>query len=1350
MAKVDNPNIRAYADGIMKEAVDAPNNTFDTNNNPAPPVSNQQIADERKDREENYDWLDYTKASYNQGSILPPLLDTIHGRGIAPVEGYTPYTNKEQWAKDTNGIPTDNHEELLKSTSPAQFEFNLSRIRKNQVDLEHLSDLGVGRGLALNFVTGFVSPENLVAMAASGGFSFLAQTAKFAKTASAIKNATTATEMAGAIAERAAITANQVKNAGTIKSALTGVGSASAIGAGQEKWRQSLNFEDDSTQLLHAAIFTGLLSAPFAAAGAYKANRMSKAAMLDLQAHNAIKAELEGTARTPETQKLLDSHSELAEKYHEVDAGKAHPDEIDKIWDKIEASQGALKEKQLQDIQSEGQLHKGDEMAEAAKATTPSVEEPTAIQLAFQKAVGIKTGETPQAPKTPLHLQKVSSEPAPLHELIGSDVFWHSESGRGTDKGTVVGESANGHLVVEDRATGERSTIDRSDLHPDSPGHHRVIEREAVTGEPAYHPLLDALSSDSKAGESTLGQEGKQMELPVTPKDQSRSTSLPEDKSGFLGGSVGSAQVAHVPVGETTYGGHIPFLDRFGIKIPIRYDLYAKQMRSVNAIIQKWTHSSIKDAIGSKDGFTQGKTISEEVKVQNRVIAGKFHLEANMAFKEAANLRNMNALDRVRFQEKFFEMVTDVAAGNKEILAKNQDISSSIQKAATAQREVYTRVLADAKAAGVQGAEHVEVNDFYANRSWQTEKIRTLMDEHGKDAVYKMVANSFTDAKLHGNVKKAEAFLKVILNKEFNPVLKDIHLAPRDMATLRAELAKDGTFSKSEIDTLVDVMFEARKGDATKGDSGNATNLKFRMPLDEHYVETMANGKELRVSELMERDSRILVDTYVRGMVGQTAWAKKGIASKADFDKHVIQAAIEYHNEHNITNKEANSFNSELQWLKDIYDHTTGRPMSTQVFNTANRVRNIIGAYARSTYLGQLGLPALGELKQTAALTSMKALYMHSDGFKGLLSALKSGRLPASELMHEVEKFWGFGQEFQMAYARQHSLTEYTHDRMLTKAENLTNKASHAVDVISGNATTTSFTRQLSAMSFIQDYYHIASGSKQATAAKIKRAAHQGIEDDMFHDVMAHLKEYTTADAHSGRVETVAWEKWKEQHPESYEQFHTAIERETRDAIQDHDIGETMHFGHGFVGKIALELKTFLSVSHAKNFLKNFSYMDKTSFSVWMYALTGEALMYMAQTSINYAHDQSALDKKLTLSKISAAAVQRSSAFGMLPSIASTGYWMGTGNDLFGNVGTANTDNRDLFKTPTSMLAGKAFNSISAGATAMNPFATNITTKEDMRDALGLLPGGNTWGMRNLNDYVSGSFPKRELRQVVP
>jgi hypothetical protein len=1300
---------------VASMPVDPAENPFSTRGLPRDPVSNRDAYLEKQERNEGVDWLDRQAAFFRQGSIIQPLINTYHGNQFYPEEGYSAYENDEQWKKDTAGIPVENHKDLLDSTSRAQFEHRRDVILKNQRDMQIIADSGLGDH-ALALLSGFVYPENLALMAASGGLSTVLQGSRLARTAQAVNRFNTAVDVGEVAAARAAFATEKLANlqkSGSLKTFGKVLGVAAVENMSVEQLRQHLNFESNRTQVLMAGIYGLLMSAPFAFAGTVKANRLMKAASLDKEVADILKHSLDtGTPPSPAELKVLESHEKLSDAAMKLELGEISKADYDKAWAEYEAGfknrkgsdeawaeyeAGVLakREKELGEIQRAGQMAAGDEMAavmDSTDAVNSATGRPyTAMEQAFAKAMGT---ELPPVDANGLYVRERTLTTS---ELIGGDVFWFSEEGSGVSRGMVIGE-LDGKLRVEERSTGDLVLIDREDLHPRSPG----------------YPVEDP------------------SELPP----------------GFLRGSIGAGQVGEVKLAESVMKHMTLGFGKYKVKIPIRFDWYATLDNSKNEMVRLWTSRLVKDPIGSEGFVTQGRTISEDVRLQQRVVAGGFHMKAQAEFNKASQKRKLNLLKQSSFRDEFYEMVTAVSRGDKKALSENADIAPELLAASKAQREVLDTILDAAKKAGVKGAENVSPDEFYINRVYSSVKITNMMNSYGPEQVYSLVANSFTDSKLHGNVKKAESFLEVIRRAQHDSTLQDLLLAPRDMTSVRNMLAEGG-FSKQEIDNFVDVMFEIKE--AAKGTvEGDATNLKFRMPMDELYEEVLPDGSVLKITDILENDSRILVDRYVHSMAGHTAWAKNGIKSKADFEKFVIKPIEDYHKEHNLGKVNESKLADEITRMRDIYAFTTGRPMSTQVFNKTSRIISALQAYSRSGFLGQLGLPALGELKQTVALSSLRALMMQCKGMRGLWHALRKGVTPDDQLTRDIIGMNGFGTEIFSAYARQNEFTDATYDRGLTKLENLANKASHGVDKISGNASITSGTRILSSRAFIQELHLHATGRHPLTQAKKHRLAHAGIELDEMGTVMEHLKKYTVADD-IGTVEHIEWENWSKENLHTYEQFNLAIERLTRDAIQDHDLGETMFFSQTQMGKIALELKNFITVAHSKNFLKNVFYRDRTSATVFTYSLAGEAMLYMLQTSVNFAHDPEALAEKLTLDKIASAAIQRSSALGIMPSIASTGYHLGFREDLFGGVGTANTDNRLLWMTPSMLTVQKAYNFSGAAMSSINPFSDKVMTKKDIKDGFGLLPGGNTWGMRNFSDYISEMYPKNQpYREVMP
>jgi hypothetical protein len=828
-------------------------------------------------------------------------------------------------------------------------------------------------------------------------------------------------------------------------------------------------------------------------------------------------------------------------------------------------------------------------------------------------------------------------------------------------------------------------------------------------------------TADGKALRSSMQ---KRMEAPAdNDLDFTQSLSGPS----FHGNSVGAAQgtgLSHDPGQSTT------------AFAKARLDIFAKLNKSTNSVIRALGFKMVKDPIQTDKYVAQGWTATERKRNTQRVVGGLFHRDARDAFNEAAKVRGMGPVKKMNFHREFYENVSKVARGDVDVIVANQDIAPQLQKAATAMRNVYDTMVEKMVKSGVQGAENLKGGGQYVNRVWNHNNIRKALATFGEKEVVRVLANAIQVPGLQGDVAKAKSFLTAVKKLEFNHTLPDLQLYAHDAVALRKELSAAG-LQPHEVDSVVDVMFHQKK---TEGDAGNAGNLKFRFDIDENHRETI-NGQDLKVSDLFENDSRVLVDKYLNSMAGHDAMAQQGFKSRADFMRD-LATADEEHLANSSATTDASRFNEEKQLLLDMYHYTTGRPMSTQTFNRLDRSVGAFRAYTRSVMLGQLGVAASFEMFNAIGMTTTRAFMQQLPSFAGLIRQLRTGKLANAKLAQDIENMVGAGLESASSYARQHELTEFTYDRGLTQFEDGMNKASHVVDIISGNNHATSMTRQMAAAAFVQKHVNLADGKLKLTDKLRERLVGQGIDDELIEPVLADLSKYTTKAA-NGRVEEIHWENWQQQSPKTYDMYQLALQREVRDAIQDHDIGETMPWMHGTLGKIMAELRTFTYVAHAKQSLKNAHYRDSQALHTFMLTFMSNALAYSMQTSANYAHDQSKLQDKLSLDKIAKGAIQRMSIMGITPTIFETAHWLATGRSFF-QGGTTNTDNRNALLTPSMIAAQRLLGGAKTSLNALNPFADTTTTQKEAKDLFSVLPGGNWYLMRNLNDAISSTFPKSE------
>lgn len=825
---------------------------------------------------------------------------------------------------------------------------------------------------------------------------------------------------------------------------------------------------------------------------------------------------------------------------------------------------------------------------------------------------------------------------------------------------------------------------------------------------------------------------------------------------GFHSGShAGAAQVKGSVVESTASGRtamatrRIPGTDK---EVPIRFDYYAVLNGSPVKRIREMTYRLIKDPLQNDSFDAQGMTASEWKDQLQRTIGGRFHFEGREAFREAAKAAQVPFWKQGGFRNEFFEMVSRVTRGETDILVQRPELAPSLRRASAAQAQAMRAMLTEAKKAGVKGTEGVDVNDFYVNRVWHHKAITEAMVAHGEDSVVKLISESIVDKagvldrfrKSPGKANwsdeailahKAKRFLGAIRALQFTPALQDIHLAGRDMGTLRRELELMNV-PQDQVDDLVDLMFQIKEATTSEADAGRTGNLKFRFGLDETAQVTTPQGR-LKLGDLFENDSRVLVDLYLNSMAGHTGLAKKGIPDRAAWAAELKAASDEALGDTAIDGARVAD---DMKLLQDAYNNVTGRPMSTADFSYLARGAAAFRGYTRSVMLPQLGIAAAFEMNKAVALLGARSLLTQLPSFRGFLTAVRQGYIPDEGLARDVMAVTGFGQEMASSYARKGELDNGFAGLALTSFEAASNKVSHSVDVLSGNASFTSATKQMTAKMAAQNLSDFAHGQRKMTDKMRERWVGQGVSADDLDGFMADFKTHTVVE--KGVLKQIMYEDWAAASPESFETFQTFMSRQVRDAIQDHDLGETMPFMHTTLGKMFSELKTFFLVAHAKNFLKQINHWDATALHVWTIGFLGECLAYMTQTAVNYPHE---LEERLTVEKIASAAGFRMSAAGTASMLLETGYQIVSGGDSLVSPGmTANTDNRSFLKTPSLTIAGRMFN---APATLGGmTLGTDTTTRQEFRDLWGTVPAANLYGLKAAGNWWASTLPVTQPR----
>lgn len=793
---------------------------------------------------------------------------------------------------------------------------------------------------------------------------------------------------------------------------------------------------------------------------------------------------------------------------------------------------------------------------------------------------------------------------------------------------------------------------------------------------------------------------------------------------GWAQGSIGAATKERIPgVSEEETA-----MSRY------RFDIFARLNKDANPEVRALADVLVKDAIQKSDVYAQQRTASEEKRLLQRRLAGNFHFQADQAFEAAAKKLGWGLGKKFDSSNaaSFFESAGRLARGEERVLdlGVNRAIEPELRRVASEYRKVMDSMLDEMKRAGVKGAEEVSENPAYVNRIWNVPKMKELMKAVGENNVVRLVASAIRVPGKQGDADMARKFLLAVQRLEHSHLSTDLSLHAYDDKALTRELTK-AQLSFDEIDAIKQALFEAKEAKSESPDAGNAPNLKFRFQIDE-TASMDVNGRTISIADLLENDSRVLMDRYMNSMAGHVALAKKGITSRADFDAR-IRAATKDH-EDNALSRNDGDFKQSLQILDDVYANLIGRPMSVHSFNMGDRVAATLRALARAVYLGQLGFTAANELFHAASLSTFRAAVKHMPSFAEFVQAARKGYVPGDRFAEDLRLMTGFGTENASSYARQHEISEFTYDKKLTWVENASNRLSHVIDKVSGNSFFTSFSRGLASKFMVQKYADFASGKLALDDAWMKRLVGNGIDAGEVKHVLAALNKHVERDA-SGRVEAIRWEDWSAKDPDTYHSFTTAIQREVRNAIQDHDLGETWYFQHTSIGKIFTELRAFSIAAHSKQMLNGLHYRDHRTMHLWITGFVTQSMAYVAQTAANYAHDEEKRAKMLTPEKIALAAYKRMSVTGLMPLFTEPFL----PESLTGL--TANTENRMPWITPSMMMTGKVLSGASA-AFRSGVYGEAFTGK-DVKNIL-TLPGANTYGARNLVDWMSSMAPKSE------
>lgn len=582
----------------------------------------------------------------------------------------------------------------------------------------------------------------------------------------------------------------------------------------------------------------------------------------------------------------------------------------------------------------------------------------------------------------------------------------------------------------------------------------------------------------------------------------------------------------------------------------------------------------------------------------------------------------------------------------------------------------------------------------------------------------KKVSMAEAEAKFNSMV---EGYTETIMNPNF--LSKPSRQTEFDLEGLEEILYNRGHVT-DEIDSILEAM-------TVRNPAKGIKRTKPRLLLNESTVVDVedANGNtvSLGFSDILEEDIYQLHQAYIFQTSGAIGLARKGINTNdplSNFEDYIkaIEADL---NKRGIDSKD---HQAEVSGIRFMYDGITGNLAKND--NVSDKFREnaiALRAFSFAVHMGASGMAAIMELSNVLFDTSVRLNIRAIPELRRIVGLARAGNLGETNIVDEVNSAFGLGEE--VALGRYNNANRFDDGNMegaLTPSQAKREWAGIAQQKVaywSGLQGITQTLRRINNLNFANAWSDGIVRNKIPFSRA--RLAQLGLSDGMVVDIMDEMKVKSVM-KENGRLEQLNLEEWE---PKIREAFQAAGYKDTRNNVQEMNIGSTNRTVRTELGKIigqflsfpmgAMEHQTMRLAARGKQ-----GDLMGTSRVIMGSALQG-TLIYITRVHLNSLGREDReeyLKRNLTLAKIS------TGALGMVGASSVLGLMYNSGSSFFGYQGNPITP-------PIFSLVG------GAGKSALN-IGTDVLTGEDLssrdiRQVLRIVPGQSLYGISQGLNAVS-------------
>lgn len=642
-------------------------------------------------------------------------------------------------------------------------------------------------------------------------------------------------------------------------------------------------------------------------------------------------------------------------------------------------------------------------------------------------------------------------------------------------------------------------------------------------------------------------------------------------------------------------------------------------------------------------------------------------------------------------RRQFYNQVTD--AIELDAHTNNPHISGMANELRNFYKEVGTlannpRALDGKQGISIKGAESFEANPNYVPHIWDTRKIDYAVNKHGEDTVVNLVANSLRQARpdkspeVYSNI--ARGVIRTIRNNKFNEPMDVSRWFTLDKDELTEELTERlGDDFSEEVSDLVTTLEKLKENKHNKADTDN--RQKSRLSLDMNLIDE-ATG--LRIKDLFQRDSFILMNQYMNSQVGRAALARHGLISEGDIKKlrHEIKTGYA---------KTSPRVKTELELFDKTIANLLGRAYHAPDTAIAH-VSRIGRPLAHANVGGMMGFAQIAELGNVVSAVGVKAFAKHIPSFSKLLGRARNGE-PLDDLYRELELvLGGYGSRRFM-----HKVTHFDEEiegSVFGKTQGIEQGAKHLsrlVSDLSGMNMITQVLQRVTIKGGLDRILGEAKGGKKFLSEQEYKEI--GIDSTMLSRIHTMLNKHVP----EGNYMTINWDKWTDR--EAAENFALLMRRWGQRVVQENTLGDSFIYD-GPLAKLFTQFRSFVIGAHSKQLLHGLNHIKNgdgakvfTKFSLNSFFAGLSWIAYVQSKAQGRPDEQKYLEQNLSDEAIAKAMFSRAGWSGLVPTALDSASDFLTGDQLFNQRTTVESNSMfDFSSTPVGSLVGRTFSGSSA------------------------------------------------------